>query len=121
MAVVCEEMIADGMICEKQDCPWRGHLHVHFSPENFDMMVGEKYSPEIIENVVDHRVDPDYMAEYFPCEGECSRNDSHLHLYHVDPLDQNTPIGPKTFAILDRCTNERCAWSIYEHIHLPKN
>jgi hypothetical protein len=117
----CEEMIAEGMMCEEQQCQWRMYLHVHFSPQSFDMMVGDKLNPEIVENVVDNRVDEEFIAEYFGCEEKCERTDTHTHLYHIDPRQPNDAILPDHFAKLQRCAEMRCSWQEYEHVHLPKN
>ena len=117
----CEEMIADGMMCEQQECQWRKNLHVHFSQNTFSMMVGEKYNPEIIENVIDHRVDNDYMAEYFGCDHHCTKKGLHKHLYHIDPWNPKTALTAKDFTKSDRCTDEDCAWNMYDHVHLSKN
>ena len=59
------EMLAQGWMCEQQDCEWREHLHLHIPAQRLYLMVGDKYNPEILENVIDERADSNFIAEYF--------------------------------------------------------
>ena len=50
------------------------------------MIVGDKYNPEILENVVDERIDLDFIIEYFIyTDKKCYKyRNPHYHLYNVD-------------------------------------
>ena len=50
-------------------------------------MVEEQYHPDIMENVIDERIDKDTIAEYFECvdQGCLKKGETHTHLLHMDP------------------------------------
>ena len=86
-------------------------------------MIGLKNNPEIIENVIDERVDTEFVADYFTCEDkDCPRyrDQDHTHLLHVDPNRSNIAIEPQDFRLLEPCGNVTCPYEDWSHVHLPK-
>ena len=67
-------------------------------------MIGLKNNLDIIESVIDERVDKEFVADYFPCgDKDCPRrrDQDHVHLYHVDPNDADVAIPPEKFRLLE--------------------
>jgi hypothetical protein len=121
-----EWMIEEGHECRNQECAMRRYPHVHQRIENCSMMIGDKYSPEMLDEVIDHRVYHGFIAEYFPCSHPASCDcpePGHRHLYHVDPDFPMTKIHPEAFEVLEECFDTDCQWDNWRHVHwaLPKN
>ncbi len=118
-----ERMLNDGLICEQQNCVWRLYLHAHFPEHDLSMMVGSKYNPEIVENVVDERVEEDAIADYFVCvDNKCSESgNAHSHLLHIDPERPEAAMPAKLYNKLATCLDETCEFEDWKHTHWPKN
>ena len=119
-----DQMLKQGMICERQKCRWRLDLHAHFPTQEFNMMVGDKYNPEIVEKVVDERIHEEYVADYFKCADErCPYQAKlHTHLHNVDPDVQVIPLRQTIHGrVLTPCEDDECTWDEWPHLHLPKN
>ena len=116
-------MLGEGMICEEQQCQWRQQLHVHFPTQQFNMMVGNAYQPEIIENVVDERVEERFIADYFDCVTKnCTQKGfRHSHLFNIDPIFRYHAIKRESAATLEGCEDPQCEFDMWPHMHLPKN
>ena len=86
-------------------------------------MIRLKNNLDIIESVIDERVDKEFVVDYFPYRDKDyprRRDQDHIHLYHVDPNDADVTIPPEKFRLLEPCGNVSYLYEDWSHVHIPK-
>ena len=77
------------------------------------MMVGERYHPNIVENVIDEQTDKDTITEYFECmdQGCPKKGETHTHLLHMDLHKLGYAIPPEQYKKMNHCKDDDCEWN----------
>ena len=85
--------------------------------------MGRIYSLEIIKNVINKRVEKDFIANYFYYLDfiYLYAGKRYSYLYNIDPIFEYYTIEKKLVGKLDIYKDEECKFKLWPYIYLLKN